>query len=107
MVTPTLSPRVPLPGVNRVLSGRACPARALPRPLAASEADAIGTASGAGKSTMAGLPVGLGPASTGEIRVGGFEHRLARRADAFETDVPPRYQEPLIVRPDERTSHGA
>jgi len=55
---------------------------------------------------MAGLPVGLGPASTGEIRVGGFEHPLDRRADAFETGVPPRYQEPSIVRPDERTSHG-
>lgn len=66
-----------------------------------------GAASGAGTSTMAGLLIGLGPASTGEIWVGGFEHPLARRADAHETEVPPRYQERSIVCPDERTSHGA
>lgn len=86
-------PRIPL----------ACVLGTDPSPAsAASEADVTGVASA---STMAGLLIG--PASTGELWVGGFEHPLARRADAHETDVPPRYQERSIVWPDERTSHGA
>jgi len=91
-------PRIPLP----------CVPAASPSPTsAASEADVTVAASGAGTSTMAWLLIGLGPASTGEICVGGFDHPLARRADAYETDVPQRDRERSIVCPDERTSHGA
>lgn len=106
-MTPTLSTLVPVPGVNRAFSCRAYPARALPESLGTWEADAIGFATGIGTSTFGWLLVGLGPAYTGEMWVGGLEHPLARRAAAFETGVPPRYQELLIAYPGERTSHGA